>query len=167
MRPPWRPRSSRVRATGVEASGGLYDVAQPESVRQLAEAVDAAFGTLDIVVNNAGILTPRPLLEIAPQQWERTIAGASEDVVSLVPTLCEDSASFNIGRHGATGGRVGDRKNSLAKEVLGSTPASSKSTPSGNNVCKRSPAANHLVQSQSSASRPLLRTDFRVPRSVR
>ena len=64
---------SRVRATGVEALGGLYDVAQPESVRQLADSIDAAFGTLDIVVNNAGVLAPRPLLEITPEQWDRTI----------------------------------------------------------------------------------------------
>jgi 3-oxoacyl-[acyl-carrier protein] reductase len=63
----------RVRATGVEAAGGLYDVAQAASVGQLADAIDGAFGTLDIVVNNAGVLTPRPILEITPEQWDHTI----------------------------------------------------------------------------------------------
>lgn len=63
----------RVRATGAEVAGGLYDVGLPESVRDLGEAIDKAFGTLDVVVNNAGVLTPRPLLDITPEQWDRTI----------------------------------------------------------------------------------------------
>ena len=62
-----------VHATGAEVAGGLYDVTQVDAVRDLAGAVDAAFGTLDIVINNAGILTVRPLLEITPGQWDRTI----------------------------------------------------------------------------------------------
>jgi 3-oxoacyl-[acyl-carrier protein] reductase len=64
---------ARVHATGAEATGGLYDIAQVDAVRALADAIDRAFGTLDIVVNNAGVLTPRPILEITPEQWDRTI----------------------------------------------------------------------------------------------
>jgi 3-oxoacyl-[acyl-carrier protein] reductase len=64
---------ARVRATGVEVAGGLYDIAQVDAVRELADAIDGAFGTLDIVVNNAGVLTPRPILEITTEQWDRTI----------------------------------------------------------------------------------------------
>lgn len=63
----------RVRATGAEAAGGLYDVAEVEAVRELAAAIERAFGTLDVVVNNAGIIMPRPILEITPEQWDRTI----------------------------------------------------------------------------------------------
>lgn len=63
----------RVRATGVEAAAGLYDVADVESVRQLARAIHQAFGTLDVVVNNAGILMPAPILDITPEQWDRTL----------------------------------------------------------------------------------------------
>jgi len=57
------------RAGGHGVAGGLYDVGDPSSVRRLADDVEAAFGTLDIVVNNAGTLQLRPLLEITPEQW--------------------------------------------------------------------------------------------------
>jgi len=62
-----------VRASGVEADGGLFDVGIYEEVRRIADAIERRFGTLDIVVNNAGIISPTPLLEIAPEQWRRTI----------------------------------------------------------------------------------------------
>lgn len=64
---------TRVRATGTEAAGGLYDVADPKAVTSLADAIERAFGTLDVLVNNAGIIMPRPLLDITPEQFERTI----------------------------------------------------------------------------------------------
>ncbi len=62
-----------VRASGVEADGGLFDVGSYEDVTRIADAIERRFGTLDIVVNNAGIINPAPLLEIAPEQWRRTI----------------------------------------------------------------------------------------------
>ena len=31
-----------------------------------------AFGRVDILINNAGITEPRPLLEMAPEEWDRT-----------------------------------------------------------------------------------------------
>jgi len=62
-----------VRALGAEAEGGLFDVGSYEDVRRIADAIERRFGTLDIAVNNAGIINPTPLLEIAPEQWERTI----------------------------------------------------------------------------------------------
>jgi len=62
-----------VRAFGAEAEGGLFDVGSYEDVRRIADAIERRFGTLDIVVNNAGIINPTPLLEITPEQWERTI----------------------------------------------------------------------------------------------
>ncbi len=62
-----------VRALGVEAEGGLFDVGSYGDVKRIADAIERRFGTLDIVVNNDGIINPTPLLEIAPEQWERTI----------------------------------------------------------------------------------------------
>jgi 3-oxoacyl-[acyl-carrier protein] reductase len=64
---------ARVRATGAQAAGGLFDVAEPRAVAAMADAVEQAFGTLDVLVNNAGVLTPAPLLDISPEQWDRTI----------------------------------------------------------------------------------------------
>jgi len=62
-----------VRALGVEAEGGLFDVGVYDDVIGIADAIERCFGALDIVVNNAGIINPTPLLEITSEQWERTI----------------------------------------------------------------------------------------------
>jgi 3-oxoacyl-[acyl-carrier protein] reductase len=62
-----------LRRTGVEAEGGLFDIGDYQEVQRLADAIAARFGRLEIVVNNAGNLAPTPLLDISPEQWERTI----------------------------------------------------------------------------------------------
>lgn len=58
---------------GSDAAGGLFDVGDPAAVRALGSEINHAFGTLDVVVNNAGIITPTNFLEITPEQWERTL----------------------------------------------------------------------------------------------
>jgi 3-oxoacyl-[acyl-carrier protein] reductase len=62
-----------VRETGADAEGGLFDVASHQEVERIADAIARRYGTLDILVNNAGIIAPTPLLEITPEQWDRTI----------------------------------------------------------------------------------------------
>ena len=57
------------RALGAEAEGGLLDVGNYEDVRRLTSAIERRFATLDIVVNNAGVIRPTPLLDITPAQW--------------------------------------------------------------------------------------------------
>jgi 3-oxoacyl-[acyl-carrier protein] reductase len=62
-----------VRQSGAEVDGGLFDVGSYADVERIAEAIDDRYGTLDIVINNAGNIAPTPLLEITPEQWERTV----------------------------------------------------------------------------------------------
>ena len=60
-------------ALGAEADGGLFNIGSYPDVRRLADAIERRFSTLDIVVNNAGVLKLTPLLEITADQWESTI----------------------------------------------------------------------------------------------
>jgi NAD(P)-dependent dehydrogenase (short-subunit alcohol dehydrogenase family) len=53
--------------------GFACNVADPGSCAEAAQAVLAAFGQLDILLNNAGITQPRKLMEIGPEHWERVI----------------------------------------------------------------------------------------------
>lgn len=62
-----------IRQSGVEAEGGLFDVGNYDDVKRVADAIEARFGSLDIVINNAGNISPMPLLEITPDQWEKTV----------------------------------------------------------------------------------------------
>ncbi len=61
------------RELGAEVEGGLFDVGCYDDVRRIADRIAEHFGTIDIVVNNAGTINPTPLLEITPEQWERVL----------------------------------------------------------------------------------------------
>jgi 3-oxoacyl-[acyl-carrier protein] reductase len=62
-----------VRRIGVAADGGLFDVGDHREVRRIADAIEQRFGALDILINNAGIIRPAPLLELTPEQWDTTV----------------------------------------------------------------------------------------------
>jgi 3-oxoacyl-[acyl-carrier protein] reductase len=49
------------------------DVSDPTAASDLVRQTEAHFGALDIVVNNAGMIEKKPLDEIGPADWERTI----------------------------------------------------------------------------------------------
>jgi 3-oxoacyl-[acyl-carrier protein] reductase len=66
-------RQAGALAGSAQADGGLFDVGRYEEVRRLADAIERRFARLYIVVNNAGVIRPTPLLEITPEQWEDTI----------------------------------------------------------------------------------------------
>jgi len=51
------------------------DVSDPADVAAMFDAALAAFGGIDVVCNNAGVLTNSPVFESAPERvWERTLA---------------------------------------------------------------------------------------------
>ncbi|HET7487503.1 MAG TPA: SDR family oxidoreductase [Acidimicrobiales bacterium] len=47
------------------------DLAEPEAGAALAGDVMAAFGPIDVLVNNAGIYEPHPVLGTTPDEWRR------------------------------------------------------------------------------------------------
>ena len=69
-----REEEGRQTAQAVEACGrrALYvyaDVTQPAEVEQMVQATLDALGTVDILVNDAGICPFKPFLEISPELW--------------------------------------------------------------------------------------------------
>jgi 2-deoxy-D-gluconate 3-dehydrogenase len=58
---------------GVRALVVPTDVAEPAQVAALMDGAAAAFGGLDIVVNNSGIASPRPLADTAPEDWRAIV----------------------------------------------------------------------------------------------
>ena len=60
--------------TGVKAIAVKCDVARKEEVQAVVDACIAEFGTVDIIVNNAGITLPAcPVEDISPEQWKRVL----------------------------------------------------------------------------------------------
>ena len=63
-----------VEALGVKAISVETNVTKLDSVEKAVEQVIAAFGSLDIVVNNAGITKDNLFLRMKPEEWEMVLS---------------------------------------------------------------------------------------------
>lgn len=72
------PHRIKETAASVEAWGGACrifqaDVGDSEQVRAMFREFDRTVGRLDLMVNNAGVQTWAPLIELKEEDWDRTI----------------------------------------------------------------------------------------------
>jgi NAD(P)-dependent dehydrogenase (short-subunit alcohol dehydrogenase family) len=50
------------------------DVGDPSTARRLVDAAIQRFGTLDVLINNAGIFVPKPFHEYTPEEFQRVVS---------------------------------------------------------------------------------------------
>lgn len=62
-----------IRAMGGEAIANGADVSNWEETRAMIEAAVAAFGQVDILINNAGILRDRMLVNMTEDEWDAVV----------------------------------------------------------------------------------------------
>src|SRR4051812_2955001 len=62
-----------IHAAGGEAEVNTSDVADWASAQQMIEQAVDTFGGLDVVINNAGILRDRMLVNMTEQEWDAVI----------------------------------------------------------------------------------------------
>lgn len=60
-----------VEQEGVKVKAYQVDVTQFETIRTMVQAVAAEFGTLDIAVNNAGVLGIHKVIDMSGDQWDQ------------------------------------------------------------------------------------------------
>lgn len=106
-----RARPAQALAAEIEAAGGRAiavqaDVADPAAVAAMFEAGQAAFGGIDVVVANAGVLELAPIAETDDALFDRTIA------INL-------KGAFNVLREAARQVRAGGRIVSVSTSVVG------------------------------------------------
>jgi glucose 1-dehydrogenase/3-oxoacyl-[acyl-carrier protein] reductase len=65
--------ATALRQAGATAIVQACDVREQSQVQALFDRALREFGRVDILVNNAGITEPRPLLEMTPDEWDRTL----------------------------------------------------------------------------------------------
>ncbi len=67
--------TSEIRDRGADCLGLVCDVSVEESVASLVEEVEGCFGRIDVLVNNAGVMTrPIPVAELEVKKWDYTMA---------------------------------------------------------------------------------------------
>lgn len=64
---------AEIRAMGGEAHGYVCDVSNREMVYETADRVRAEVGDVDVLINNAGVISGKPLMEIPDENIERTM----------------------------------------------------------------------------------------------
>lgn len=89
-----------IRARGGEAITVRADVGEESEVMQLLAAVAARLGGLDVLVNNAGILIEKPLLETTAEDFDRLMA------VNLRGAFLVGREAVRLMVRQQTGGRV-------------------------------------------------------------
>lgn len=100
-----KPGSADATLEKIKAAGGkgiavLADVSNPDQVNNLINQTVAAFGKLDIFVNNAGLEYKHPFLEFPLEHWNKIMA------VDLTgPFLCAQAAGRQMVKQGQ-GGRI-------------------------------------------------------------
>jgi 3-oxoacyl-[acyl-carrier protein] reductase len=118
-------------AASVGAAGSVaMDVTRPTSVEAAVQEVLAAHGSIDVLVNSAGILTEAPLVEMPVEQWRETIdidlTGVFVVCRAVVPHMVERGHGrvINIASQlGIKGGRGLTHYSAAKAGVLGLTKA--------------------------------------------
>jgi len=65
---------AKIKAMGGQALGMSVNVTDAAAVTKMVEDTVAAFGKLDVIVNNAGITDDAQFLKMTEAQWDKVIA---------------------------------------------------------------------------------------------
>lgn len=66
--------AEEVKAAGAaDALAAVCDVSDEKRVAELVQTTLQRFGTLDVIVNNAGVMIFRPIAEVTTQDWNRVL----------------------------------------------------------------------------------------------
>ena len=69
-----RETVQRITAAGGEALFVKADVSSSQDVQAAVEAAVARWGRIDVVVNDAAIMTFKPIVELSEDEWDRVLA---------------------------------------------------------------------------------------------
>lgn len=88
-----------IQGAGGEATAVRTDVGDPEQANALVAAAVRTYGTVDVLVNNAGIAPNRLVLDTSLEEWERVIR------TNLTGTFLCSKVAANVMKDG-DGGRI-------------------------------------------------------------
>ena len=110
-------RIDRLQALAQELAGGgkalavATDVTQRDQVKRLVEAAVQAYGRIDVMINNAGLMPHSPLERLKVDDWDRTIdvniKGVLYGIAAALPYMKEQKSGQIINVSSVAGHKVG------------------------------------------------------------
>jgi 3-hydroxybutyrate dehydrogenase len=91
-------RAEMERRYGVKVRYSGADMSQPAQISEMAAAAEAAFGKVDIVVNNAGIQHVAPIEEFPQAKWDAIIAINLSSAFHLIKAVLPGMKARRFGR---------------------------------------------------------------------
>jgi 3-hydroxybutyrate dehydrogenase len=91
-------RAELQRRYGVKVAYSGADMSQPAQIRALADQARAAFGKIDIVVNNAGIQHVAPVEEFPEAKWDAIVAINLSSAFHLIKAVVPEMKQRRFGR---------------------------------------------------------------------
>jgi len=80
----------KIRADGGQALAVVADVTDDGSVSAAVDRIHEAYGTVDLVVNNAGVMLPNPVEDARVDEWQRMIDTNVTGVLRVIGALAKD-----------------------------------------------------------------------------
>lgn len=122
-----------IKKSGLKSVAVQGDVQDPKVVKQIFETVKEHLGSVEILVNNAGILHHSPIQFVADSDWERIIDVNLKSVFNCIREASRDMTRAKWGRiinissdAGRTGETMGAPYSASKAGILGLTKASAR-----------------------------------------
>ncbi|ACU73521.1 short-chain dehydrogenase/reductase SDR [Catenulispora acidiphila DSM 44928] len=91
---------ARIEKDGGTALAIAADVTDPAGLQAAAARVQREFGGADLVMNNAGVMLPAPVEELATDQWQHqidlNISGVMNVIAAFTPQLVASAAQRGV-----------------------------------------------------------------------
>lgn len=99
-----------IREQGGEAIYQVTDVTDRAQVESLAKAAKEAYGRIDVLVNNAGLMPLSPLDDLKVDEWDKmidvNIRGVLHGIAAVLPTMREQHVGHIINLSSVAGHKV-------------------------------------------------------------
>ncbi|MBD8099243.1 SDR family oxidoreductase [Pseudomonas fluorescens] len=102
---------SELKSKGGEAVGRVSDVTNPEDMKALAQFAQDSFGSVDILINNAGLMLFSNWVDLATDDWEKminvNIKGYLHGIAAVLPFMLKQKSGQILNMDSVAGHQVG------------------------------------------------------------